>query len=283
MRLFIGEGGEGLTIKNLTLEGTFTGVNHAGGFVGRAGGAATFINCTNNIDITGTNNIGGFVGWTSSAMTITNCINNGDITATSEDTDNYAGGFIGQANVKTANITNGVNYGSISGKKGFVAGIARQGSVTNSLSIGTVTNTNGKAAPIVDDWSGTVTNTYYLEGNATGTTAMSTTIGVSKTAGEFASGEVAYLLNGSSSENIVWGQKLGTDPYPVLGDTENIVYKVQGGYNNSGKVMGTEENPYLIETEADLIAFRDAVSADAAENEGSTLCAKLIAEFLERV
>ena len=45
---FIGEGGEGLTIKNLTLEGTFTGVNHAGGFVGRPGGAATFINCTNN-------------------------------------------------------------------------------------------------------------------------------------------------------------------------------------------------------------------------------------------
>ena len=73
------------------------------------------------------------------------------------------------------------------------------------------------------NYSGTVRNCYYLDTGAT--TADS---GTSKTAAEFKSGEVAYLLQkaindaateGTTAEQ-VWGQTLtepNRQPYPVLG------------------------------------------------------------------
>ena len=59
---------------------------------------------------------------------------------------------------------------------------------------------------------------------------------------QFASGEIAYLLNGSSSENVTWYQTLGTDAYPVLNGEHGTVYSVykcdgttSAGYSNKNK------------------------------------------------
>ena len=48
-----------------------------------------------------------------------------------------------------------------------------------------------------------------------------------------ASGELCYLLNGSSSESPAWYQTIGTDGYPVLDSTHGTVYQV-GEYQCDG-------------------------------------------------
>lgn len=63
-------------------------------------------------------------------------------------------------------------------------------------------------------------NCYYLSGtSADGSGAQA------KTAEQFESGEVAYLLGDE------WGQKIGTDKYPVIGGSK--VYFVNNTYTNT--------------------------------------------------
>ncbi|MBO5088816.1 MAG: leucine-rich repeat protein, partial [Lachnospiraceae bacterium] len=62
-------------------------------------------------------------------------------------------------------------------------------------------------------------NCYYYTA-----ATVSDTAATSKTVEAFENGEVAYLLNGSSSENVTWYQKLLTDTYPVLDSKHGIVY-----------------------------------------------------------
>lgn len=78
-----------------------------------------------------------------------------------------------------------------------------------------------------------VSNCYYLIGTAEkgiGICGDSMDATTAKTADEFASGAVAYLLqeaNGGNTSPIVWGQRLTTDKTPVLMDeAEMTVYKV---------------------------------------------------------
>ncbi len=48
------------------------------------------------------------------------------------------------------------------------------------------------------------------------------------TAEQVSSGELCYLLNGSSLENPVWYQTIGLDEHPVLDPTHGIIYKLDG-------------------------------------------------------
>ena len=62
----------------------------------------------------------------------------------------------------------------------------------------------------------TIENCYYLEAAYPSSAARE---GVTeKTPDAFASGEVTWLLNGKSSENVAWKQTLGNDPYPNFTD-----------------------------------------------------------------
>lgn len=272
----VGEGGKGITFKNLTLQGEYVEVNSTGGFLGRVqGGGATFINCVNKVNITGTKSLGGFIGLDGALDNVfEGCANYGNITAT----EGMASGFISTQGDYNAKYTNCANYGNISSTANETAGISNKGTFINCIGYGTVTSTGSAALPIFNGWDSNVnkTNCYYLEGIAhhESTTPSS---GTKKTAAEFASGEVAYLLNGSSSEaeNVKWGQKIGEDNYPVYGKVDYIVYNNGGEYANS-KFDGTEESPYQISTEADLIAFKEKVDENAASNGNvSKLCAKL--------
>jgi len=87
----------------------------------------------------------------------------------------------------------------------------------------------------------TVTNSYYnssvYSGNAIGFDSSTATNVEGKTAAQFASGEVAYLLNGDQS-TITFKQTIGEDAYPNF--TGETVYAVTGcngenviGYSNT--------------------------------------------------
>jgi len=263
-----------------------TGVNHSAAFIGRANGKTTIDNCVNKVNVSGTHTLGGFVGLTSSAVEISNSVNYGDITATKADAANsYAGAFIGRENTQASSTVNCVNYGDITGLTGVASGILYAGSVTNSYNFGAVSNVGGTAAPITywtkNGAASLVSNSYYDADKISGATVL-TTFGTPKTSAQFASGEVAYLLNGGQFENVIFGQELGVDAYPVLGKTDYPVYKFDYIYTNSPEFFGTENNPYLIGTEEELIAFRNVVKADVEKLTASgttpavsTLCAKL--------
>lgn len=78
---------------------------------------------------------------------------------------------------------------------------------------------------------GTVTN-CYSDTKVVGNQGGKVNGGGVKDAEEFASGEVAYLLNGSSSDSPVWYQNLDNgqtvDSYPVLDSSHGTVYCIEG-------------------------------------------------------
>ena len=142
------------------------------------------------------------------------------------------------------------------------------GTVTNCYNTGSVAG-NGLVGGLVGGVCGrnyaTVTNCYYLD------TCGAAGVGTSKTADEFASGEVAWLL--STGENgEIWGQNLTFDPkddYPVLGGLK--VYNNNGTYSNMAM---DGDGFYLISTADELRLFASMV------NGGQTnISAKLTADI----
>ena len=73
--------------------------------------------------------------------------------------------------------------------------------------------------------TGTITNCYYYEASETLSDTITNGVIEVKSSDQFASGEVAYLLNGDQS-TITWYQTLETDTYPVLDSEREKVYRV---------------------------------------------------------
>jgi len=209
----VGNNVEG-TIENCYNTGTISGENYIGGVVGA--NYSSIENCYNTGTISGENYIGGVVGANHSS--IENCYNTGTISG-----ENYIGGVAGENN---ASITNCYNTGAVSGSSivGGVAGNNYQGNVTNCYNTGAVTGSGSAVGGVVGANNGTVEKCYYL--------ADSETEDGGKTNAQFASGEVAYLLQsgvtapeGETEIPEIWGQDITTgendtqtDNYPVLGE-----------------------------------------------------------------
>ena len=95
----------------------------------------------------------------------------------------------------------------------------------------------GGVASYNDD--GHITDSYYLQGSADkGVDKNWGTVEnvESRTAEQFAGGEVTWLLNGQSDENPLWFQTLGTDTLPVWDNThyarDGVCHgKLSGEYN----------------------------------------------------
>ena len=174
----------------------------------------------------GNDSVGGVCG--NNAGTITNCYNAGNLTA----------------------IESSATIGGI-------CGYNNGGTIANCYNIGTVTATSSGAdiSGICGYYFGPVTNCYYL--------ADTEDENGGKTAEQFASGEVAYLLsrgctvgegegeNAVTYSGSVWGQNLATENYPVLnGET---VYQVDsyegciGNPGNSTKVYSNTNAPIYVE------------------------------------
>lgn len=254
------------TVKNFTVTGsiTITGdetVAKVGGAVGSLGTASaggTVSGVISGVDITvsaGNDHIGGVVGSMpeNSSPTVENCIYTGKITVTVAA--GSVAGIVGY--IRTGTIQNCANQGSISvdvggtGSVGGILGYCNNGGIyiRNCYNTGAISaDGTDNVGAIVGQNKGTqatVSNCYYLTGSANQGQGQLTTDAagtVVKTADEFASGEVTYLLNGSTSEDLTWYQNLGDDgdQYPVLDTTHGIVYLEDGNYTNTLTVISVD-------------------------------------------
>ena len=222
-------------IKNVgVVDSYFKGNDFVGGVCGRNDGTIT--NCYNAGNLTAIESsatIGGICGYNSG--TVTNCYNTGTVTATGQVAS--VGGVCG---CSTAPISNCYNIGTV-----------------------TATSSDTDISDICGYNFGPVTNCYYL--------ADTEDENGGKTAAQFASGEIAYLLSqgctvGEGEDAVtysgsVWGQALGGngDTYPVLDSTKRV-YQVdkydgcEGKPGSSTKVYSNqstsiyEEHKYEADT-----------------------------------
>lgn len=225
----------------------------------------------------GNDHVGGVCG--NNAGTITNCYNAGNLTAI--ESSATIGGICGYNNGGT--VTNCYNTGTVTatGSVASVGGVCgcSTAPISNCYNIGTVTATSSGAdiSGICGYNFGPVTNCYYL--------ADTEDENGGKTAAQFASGEIAYLLSqgctvGEGEDAVtysgsVWGQALGGngDTYPVLkkaGDVENTVYRNEtypGCEGNPGDLVysysNTQKAPaYAEHTDEDLDGKCDVCKLD---------------------
>lgn len=145
-------------------------------------------------------------------------------------------------NEKGGTIQNCSNYGNSVGEDDYKAGSVYCGGIVSSNS-GTIKNSfdYSEICKVIDKntETGVVVNCYYLSENGVADTDVLGSV-EGKTAKEFASGEVAYLLNGSTSKgDLVWFQTVGT-AYPSFeGD---IVYQFKDCAGNTIYSYTSEED-----------------------------------------
>lgn len=157
--------------------------------------------------------------------TIENCYNAGTITAEYD----YVGGLVAN---NFGSIVNCYNTGNITADKDTGGGVAAWnnsgGTIKNCYNSGTLTGGSMNGVVQINDKDGTVENCYYLSDSETddfdGTTF--------KTADQFASGEVCYLLNGDQSA-IAFYQDLSTEKYPTLNADSEQVCRLEMTYDES--------------------------------------------------
>ena len=197
---------KGGIIENSFNEGTVSGTGDNAQQVGGVSGYnnGTIKSCYNTASVSGQESVGGVCGF-NSVGTTTNCFNEGTVSG-----QNIVGGVCGNGCGVTT--TNCFNEGTVSGQS-HVGGVCGYDYY----------------------YDGKLTNCYYLSDTATGGINGKDVSGKAegKSIEQFKRGEVAWLLNGSTSvptegSTLVWYQKLGdnADAYPVLKSTGyNTVYQ----------------------------------------------------------
>ncbi len=204
--------------------GCFGNYGVIGGICGENLDRGSIINCRNTGNVTSASmygNVGGVCGKSDSGSSITDCLNEGAVTCRSAYCN--AGGICGELGFSSgaARIESCYNVGSVScegsGGEDYSAGICGGGET---------------AIPQ------TVDHCYYLPASSPanqGFGRADDAVGrvEAKTAEQFASGEVAYLLQstkGGTGASQVWGQRVrgsGQEDSPVLTqDPERMVYRV---------------------------------------------------------
>ena len=249
--------GQGHTVSGLYLDNTGTA------YVGLFGSNCGTIQNVGVVDsyFNGEDYVGGVCGmnWHDGtegimSVTITNCYNTGAVNGR-----RYVGGVCGYNKISTGDdgkqalITDCYNTGKVSGYIG-VGGVCGKnypmldygnsstsimncyntGAVSGDYYVGGVCGDNSYDIYIETPPSVTIMNCYYNSDNYTGNAVGYNTGDVvnvmGKTTAEFASGEVAYLLNeGKAFGTQVWGQQLAVNDYPVLGSAYKVLMAAQDG------------------------------------------------------
>ena len=221
-------------IENSFNEGTVSGTGDNAQQVGGVSGYnnGTIKSCYNTASVSGKESVGGVCGF-NSVGTTTNCFNEGTVSG-----QTFVGGVCG--NGYGVATTNCFNEGTVSGQS-YVGGVCGNG--------------NG----------GTITNCYYLSDTAKGGIKGNDESGKAeeRSIEQFKSGEVAYLLNGSTSEGeLAWYQKLGTDAYPVLTATKgNTVY------NGSFRYCDNTAASYSNSTSEDVLVHQMSATLASPEHD----------------
>jgi len=172
--------------------------------------------------------VGGVCGY--NIGSITNSYNTGNISGNA-----FVGGVCGYNN-RTGSITNSYNTGNISGNA-YVGGVCSYNlkSITNCYNTGNISG-NSYVGGVSGYNNKSITNCYYNTDNYSGKAIGSDnnsidTTTFNKTSDQFASGEVAWLLDGSTAHSGKWGQKnlgvTGSTPTLISLDSDaKAVYKV---------------------------------------------------------
>ena len=290
---------------------TVIGQEDTGGIVGSA--KINLENCENLSSVKGTGSVGGIAG-SSYERNIKRCTNYG--TVENDGSGENIGGIIGYA--YGTSIEDCANYGKITStgwNAGGIAGLmSSKSSIQNVFSYGDVTYANGSGI-IIGCVDGILTakgiiayNKEALLNNSSenikivGEGSLTFEDGKEEadvvkafTKQQIKSGEVAWLLNGSTStpaegSNLSWYQKLGEngDEYPVLKTTgENTVYhgmtcnKKTDVYTNDNSIFGDDgaiPHEFKIADQPDANGLYGDVCVNCKENNES---AKYINRFCE--
>lgn len=177
--------------------------------------------------------LGGLVGYLHTygntvKVTLQNCYNTGTVQNNESNShETSVGGMVGYVEVE---------YGEVILKNGY-----NTGAVSSSTSVNVCVGTLGGSVSIGNSGKMSIQNSYWLNSlgeNKIGgeDTAITYDKVEPKSTDEFASGAVAWLLNGSTSDG-VWKQTLETDKSPYFtGKTVYQTYKCNGailtGYAN---------------------------------------------------
>ena len=214
-----------------------------GGIVGNYGGKEGIVSDTGVIKNEGAvegidTYVGGIVGSyniAASTGAVQKCINTGDVTASN---GKQVGGLFGYVSITSSteeyrNIENSYSTGQVNVTD---ATGSRNGTLVGNFSGNKIKNcydTVTDALPMLGmtDYCQGAENCYSMSEDTSVTEPEGVVV---KTKAEFASGEVAYLLDGTGenrAEAPVWGQNIGTDESPVLGGA--AVYKDGDVYANA--------------------------------------------------
>ncbi|MEE0510438.1 MAG: InlB B-repeat-containing protein [Peptococcaceae bacterium] len=231
--------GENASIGSCMNSGKVTGSGSAGGVCGT--NLNSIKDCDNKGNVNGSdanNSIGGICGVNSGSWnyggTISNCSNSGTVTGNGT-TQSYAGGICGTNNYNY-NISNCSNSGPVTGSSRYISGICawNSGSISNCSNSALVssTGTNSDVGSICWGNYGTIKHCYWLkttdDGAGIGTGTGTNEDVESKTVDQYASGEVAWLLNQNQADD-PWRQNLNEpdkDEIPTLDATHRTVVQL---------------------------------------------------------
>ena len=267
------------TTKNCTV----IGQNATGGIVGNACNI-NIENCENRSSVKGESYVGGIAG-NYYYKNIKRCTNYGTV-ETVKNNSQRTGGIIGYAN--GTSIEDCANYGKLTSKGWYYGGIAGEmrgnSSIQNVFSYGDMTytyapeiiigyvarNSTLTAKGIVAYNKEALLNNSSENIKIVGTGSLTFEDGKEEadvvkafTKQQIKSGEVAYLLNGSTSEGeLAWYQKLGTDAYPVLTATKgNTVY------NGSFRYCDNTATAYSNNTSEDVLVHQMSATLASPEHD----------------
>jgi len=216
------------TVENCFVEALLVSQsNMLGGIVGENYGSVkgcTFAGVLKSVSYIGSA-LGGIVGHNAYGGKVQNCINLGDILGR-----NQVGGIVGSLGTNSGVVENCYNRGSLSGEK--------------------IKNYDLIIGQVIGDpktYARQVINCYYLADSESDTIYGT----IAKTAAQFASGEVAYLLGDA------FGQSLGEngDKYPVFANDANKVYML----------ANCDGTPYIYTNDAALTITEHQAGVIAAE------------------
>lgn len=280
---------ENTNFSNCTNDASVSGRSEIGGIISRMYGYGDINNCHNSGSLTATsinnsNNLGGILGsrsaeWGSSIpFNMTGCSNTGTVTGAYQ----YVGGLIGAVYYVSFTIRDCYNRGAVTNNTtnsdqytGGVIGYLDVNSVFENVysaapvNLPNAINKYGYGGFIYVSYNKPVEfrNCYYDNeltsfpfcSNQNAIIDPSSVYGGKSTA-EFASGEVAWLLNGSSDTAPTWYQAIGVDAYPTL---EQSPYTIVH-YNSTEGYYNTPENFASLEF-ADATAYEALLKRTATE------------------
>lgn len=257
--------GQGHTVSGLYLNDSNADYVGLFGYT-RGGGNISNVGVTNSY-LKGKNCVGGILGRNNNTgVNVQHCFSEATVIG-NEDVGGIVGSTYG------GKIIDCYNAGSVTGVKyvGSIRGhnTTNSGEIKNSFNVGEVIGTgDGHIGGIRGDGNGTISNCYCISNQLTDTAATT------KTPEEFASGEVAYLLNNSVTDGKqIWYQNIDNgetpDDYPKFdgGTVYYLEYKdtYSNTYSEPPKPDAFDEDDdgnLIIKSYDDLVKLSQLIRSD---------------------